>query len=66
MPTAKYVYLTLILSKWQPHPKYKANSARTSHSAVWERVFNRMTGDELHDSAERGPVDTGKASEGRN
>ena len=30
-----------------------------SHIVVWERDFNheQMTGDELHDSAERGPVD---------
>ena len=28
-------------NKWQPHPKYKAKSARTSHIAVWERDLNR-------------------------
>ena len=32
--------------KWQPHPKYKANSARTSHIAVWERDFNSSLEDE--------------------
>ena len=43
----------------QPHSKYKANSARTSHIAVWERDPQSLgvTGDELHDGAERGPVD---------
>ena len=42
-----------------PSPKYKANSARTSHIAVWERDPQSLgvTGDELHDGAERGPVD---------
>ena len=30
----------LLIIKWQPHPKYKANSARTSHIVVWEREFN--------------------------
>ena len=29
-------------SSGQPHPKYKANSARVSHIAVWEWDFNRL------------------------
>ena len=43
----------------QTHPKYKANSARTSHIAVWERDPQSLgvTGNVLHDGAERGPVD---------
>ena len=43
-------------SRGQPHPKYKA---RTSHIAVWVRDLQSLvvTGDELHDGAERGPVD---------
>ena len=43
--------LIYIIIRGQPHPKYKANSARTSHIAVWERDPQslRMTGDELHD-----------------
>ena len=46
-------------SRGQPHPKYKANSARTSHIAVWERDPQSLgvTGNELHNGAERGPVD---------
>ena len=46
-------------SRGQPHPKYKANSARTSHIAVWEQdpQLLGVTGDELHDGPERGPVD---------
>ena len=48
-----------MLSRGQPHPKYKANSARMSHIAVWERDPQSLgvTGDELHDGPERGPVD---------
>ena len=44
----------LIISRGQPHPKYKANSARTSHIAIWERDPQSLgvTGDELHDGAE--------------
>ena len=53
-----YIYI-LYISRGQPHPKYKANSARTSHIAVWERDPQSLgvTGDELHDGPERGPVD---------
>ena len=49
----------LFTSRGQPHPKYKANSAGTSHIAVWERDPQSLgvTGDELHDGPERGPVD---------
>ena len=35
------MFIYLLLSRGQPHPKYKANSARTSHIAVWERDPNR-------------------------
>ena len=47
------------ITRGQPHPKYKANSARTSHIVVWERdpQLLGVTGNELHDGAERGPVD---------
>ena len=47
------------IARGQPHPKYKANSARTSHIAVWERDPQSLgvTGDESHDGPERGPVD---------
>ena len=64
------VYLFIyIISRGQPHPKYKANSARTSHIAVWERDARwpqslGMTGDELHDGAE--VQLTGMAPEVRN
>ena len=51
----KYVCYTYI-TRGQPHPKYNANSARTSHIAVWERD-QEVTGNELNDGAERGPVD---------
>ena len=46
-----------IYTRGQPHPKYRANSARTSHIAVWERDPQSLgvTGDELHDGPERGP-----------
>ena len=49
----------LYISRGQPHPKYKANFVRTSHTAVWERHPQtlRVTGDEFHDGPERGPVD---------
>ena len=45
-----------ISTRGRPHPKYKANS---SHIAVWERDPQSLgvTGDELHDGPERGPVD---------
>ena len=54
-----YDILILYKSRGQPHPKYKANSARSSHIAVWERETQLLgvTGNELHDVAERGPVD---------
>ena len=29
-----------LISRGQPHPKYKANSARTSHISAWERDPN--------------------------
>ena len=39
---ALFVYLFIYMYiKWQPHPKYKANSAQTSHITIWERNFNR-------------------------
>ena len=41
MQSAISVYISIIsgaiYTRGQPHPKYKANSARTSHIAVWER-----------------------------
>ena len=48
-----------IITRGQPHPKYKANSARTSHIAIWERdpLSLGVTGYELQNGAERGPVD---------
>ena len=45
-------YVVFNSSRGQPHPKYKANSAQTSHIAVWERDPLGVTGDELHDGAE--------------
>ena len=44
------------ITRGQPHPKYKANSARTSHIAVWDEISSSLE-DELHDVAERGPID---------
>ena len=38
--TSLPTYLLFVIIKWQPHPKYKANSARISHIAVWERDLN--------------------------
>ena len=32
-------------SRGQPHPKYKANSARTSHITVWETRSPIVRGD---------------------
>ena len=34
------VYVKCNRSRGQPHPKYKANSARASHIAVWECDLN--------------------------
>ena len=58
--------INIYISRGQPHPKYKANSARTSHIAVWERDPQSfgVTGDDLHDGPE--VLLTGMAPEVRN
>ena len=54
-----FIFCIYLCTRGQTHPKYKANSALTSHIAVWERDPQSLgvTGNELHDGAVRGPVD---------
>ena len=36
-PSSSRDLFRLLISRGQPHPKYKANSARMSHISAWER-----------------------------